>query len=183
MLLATGVCDNLAAVTPCSIMTLGCDFDITQLVDSNLGYHVCCYKVRLKPHYAMVPCMYACSHVGMVAGAAQSMTCGLICNAQFVGGDPRYTDKCKRYNPPTFLPPGPGAGGKCKSESPLAVAGRRASVSARIRMLHANVQVLSCTSVCLLQRSRTATTTTARARAMARDMAMAATTRAVTVAM
>jgi hypothetical protein len=26
-------------------MTLGCDFDITQLVDSNLGYHVCCYKV------------------------------------------------------------------------------------------------------------------------------------------
>lgn len=34
-------------VLSCSIMTLGCDFDITQLVDNNLGYHVCCYKVRL----------------------------------------------------------------------------------------------------------------------------------------
>ncbi len=27
-------------------MTLGCDFQITQLVDSNLGYHFCCSKVR-----------------------------------------------------------------------------------------------------------------------------------------
>ena len=30
----------------CSIMTLGCDFQITQLVDSNLGYHFCCSKVH-----------------------------------------------------------------------------------------------------------------------------------------
>lgn len=37
----------LSACAPsCSIMTLGCDFQITQLVDSNLGYHFCCSKVR-----------------------------------------------------------------------------------------------------------------------------------------
>jgi hypothetical protein len=78
----------------------------------------------------------------MTAGAAQysQLTYGLVCDTQFVGGDPRYTDKCKRYNPPTFLPPGPGAGGKCKSELPLAAAGCRASVSAHTRMLHANVK-------------------------------------------
>ena len=58
--------------------------------------------------------------VRLSAGVAQSfLTRKHACNAQFVGGDDRYTDKCTRYNPPTFLPPGPKAGGKCKSESLL----------------------------------------------------------------
>lgn len=46
------LCLTPALLLPRSIMTLGCDFDITQLVDSNLGYHVCCYKVRLSGNCA-----------------------------------------------------------------------------------------------------------------------------------
>jgi hypothetical protein len=42
-------------------MTLGCDFDITQLVDNNLGYHVCCYKVHMASACAMACSTYSTS--------------------------------------------------------------------------------------------------------------------------
>ena len=114
------------------------------------------------------------------------LTCEHLCDAQYVGGDNAYTDKCKRYNPPTFLGPGPprrgpgGRGGAPGGGWQQVVVHPSQHTLGCFATMQLSSAMLSCFSVCLLQRRHTAATT---ARNMATAMAMAATTRAVTSAM
>jgi hypothetical protein len=183
-----------------SIMTLGCDFQITQLVDSNLGYHFCCSKVR--PVLNTSPTSQGRVLVDVGTSQIDSGHCTVNTNMREAftamrslwAATTRTPTSARATTRPPSCRRAPRPAASARVSQPLVAADCRCwrcffvcfavfvHPPRHTRLSYApppcSCQLLTCLSVCLLQRRHTAATT---ARSMA--TATAATTRVLTAAM